>query len=152
MKIELNKIYRTRNGRKARIVCIDAKGNFPIVALVEDFDSEYAHLFTRDGFYYRSSEFSTLDLVSEWIDKPEFDWSKAAAWHVAIAMDSSKEWLAYNEVPELGDTVWRCEDWQTVPEEHAPKWTGDWHDSLIIRPGHEKKANEHTRTPEKNPR
>ena len=42
----------TRDGRKARILCTDAKGDFPIVALVEENDGEYSVSCTKDGRYY----------------------------------------------------------------------------------------------------
>ena len=36
-KKEQNIIFCTRDNRNVRILCFDAKGNYPIVALVEDF-------------------------------------------------------------------------------------------------------------------
>lgn len=33
-KIEIGKKYRTRDGRPARVICVDAKGTQPVVALV----------------------------------------------------------------------------------------------------------------------
>ena len=43
----------TRDGRKVRIVCTDAKGTYPVTALVEHYDgtSENAFVFTEDGRY-----------------------------------------------------------------------------------------------------
>ena len=42
----------TRDGRNARIICTDAKNNYPIVALIERTDgSEYALSYTKDGKY-----------------------------------------------------------------------------------------------------
>ena len=32
--IDINKTYRTRNGRPVRILCTDRAGDFPVVALV----------------------------------------------------------------------------------------------------------------------
>ena len=41
----------TRDGRKARIICTDANGDRPIIALVERFDGdvEDSHSYTKDG-------------------------------------------------------------------------------------------------------
>lgn len=41
----------TRDGRKARIICTDAKGDRPIIALVERFDgdAEDSYSYTKDG-------------------------------------------------------------------------------------------------------
>jgi hypothetical protein len=43
--------WQTRDGRDVRIVCTDAKGNWPIVALVYDGASEKASSYTRRGNY-----------------------------------------------------------------------------------------------------
>ena len=44
----------TRDGRKARIICTDAMGDYPLVALVEVLDgtAERADSFTSKGSYY----------------------------------------------------------------------------------------------------
>lgn len=41
----------TRNGRKARIICFDTinKGNYPIIALLEDKESEAIFYYNKDG-------------------------------------------------------------------------------------------------------
>ena len=46
----------TRDGRKARIICTDAMGDYPLIALVEALDStaEQAYSFTSKGSYYTS--------------------------------------------------------------------------------------------------
>ena len=52
----------TRDGRSARIVCVDAKGEYPVVALVEcGCDSEDIFSFTNDGKYF-ICEIDKLDL------------------------------------------------------------------------------------------
>ena len=47
----------TRDGRKVRILCIDAKGYYPIIALVENFDgtAEIPGSFSREGLYLISN-------------------------------------------------------------------------------------------------
>ena len=46
-----NKKLITRDGRKVtRILCTDAKGSFPIIALIETYNnSEYPYTFTKEG-------------------------------------------------------------------------------------------------------
>lgn len=44
-KINMTETYTTRDGRPARVLCLDAKGLWPVVALVED----VAARFTLDG-------------------------------------------------------------------------------------------------------
>lgn len=55
----------TRNGRKVkRILCTDARGQYPIVALVEALDdgNESALSYTKDGRFYPNEE-HIYDLV-----------------------------------------------------------------------------------------
>ena len=42
----------TRNWRSARIICTDAKGNYPIVALIEEGGYDNALSYTKDGKLY----------------------------------------------------------------------------------------------------
>ena len=46
----------TRDGRNVRIVCTDAKGNFPIIALVETHNTEVALRLSEDGHFYNTAE------------------------------------------------------------------------------------------------
>ena len=48
----------TRDGRNVRIICTDAKGNYPVVGLVDCENSEVAFNITKDGRID-----SVLDLV-----------------------------------------------------------------------------------------
>lgn len=57
----------TRDGRKARIICFDAKtlGDYPIIALVENADNsiyEAAYYFSDKGEYLRGN-IRNIDLV-----------------------------------------------------------------------------------------
>ena len=47
-----NRKVVTRNGRSARIICTDAKGNYPIVALIEEGGYDNALSYTKDGKLY----------------------------------------------------------------------------------------------------
>ena len=47
----------TRDGRNVRIICTDAKGNFPIIALVETpNNTEVALRLSEDGYFYSNGE------------------------------------------------------------------------------------------------
>ena len=47
----------TRDGRNVRIICTDAKGNFPIIALVETHnDTEVALRLSEDGYFCSNDE------------------------------------------------------------------------------------------------
>lgn len=55
----------TRDGRNVRILCVDAKGDYPVVALIPDGEGEYKRdspeAYTEDGYNY-SERLSYLDL------------------------------------------------------------------------------------------
>ena len=57
---------KTRDGQEARIVCWNADGEKPIVALVRRPDGEHPHLYTTDGrLDARPNVTTNLDLVLE---------------------------------------------------------------------------------------
>ena len=55
----------TKDGRDVRILCVDAKGDYPVVALIPDGEGEYKRdhpeMYTEDGCSY-SGRMSSLDL------------------------------------------------------------------------------------------
>ena len=53
----------TRDGREVRIICTDAKGDEPIVALLynKNRDEENVYTYNRDGYFYNNND-SCLDL------------------------------------------------------------------------------------------
>ena len=53
----------TRDGRAVRIICTDAKGDEPIVALIynKNRDEENVYTYNRDGYFYGDND-SCLDL------------------------------------------------------------------------------------------
>lgn len=70
MKFDPTKPFQTRDGRKARLLCTDAKGRIgseaqPIVALITRPDgTEFAGQYTIDGHFYTDSQLSSSDLVN----------------------------------------------------------------------------------------
>lgn len=56
----------TRDGRNARIICFDAKrGNYPIVALIDDKGVEYVSYFSLDGKYDNGVDSNDLFMKPE---------------------------------------------------------------------------------------
>lgn len=49
MTFDVTKPVQTRDGRKARIICTNKKGSFPIVAIIEAGDSEGVLAFNEHG-------------------------------------------------------------------------------------------------------
>lgn len=65
-KAREGKLVCTRDGRKARIICFDAKGTHPIIALVSDPDIEGTEIpfcYTNSGFYNNPNCESNHDLM-----------------------------------------------------------------------------------------
>ena len=60
----------TRDGREVRIICTDAKGDEPIVALVYNNirDEENVYTYNKDGIFYKDND-SCLDLFFDTIKK-----------------------------------------------------------------------------------
>ncbi len=103
MKIEIG-YWRTRNGRKARVLCTDAPGAYPIVGYVEARDMTMIISTTREwtnsglystmewtnsGLYYRESICigSENDLIEPWIDEPLVPHWQAV--QIGTALDAS---------------------------------------------------------------
>ena len=61
--ISMDKQYTTRGGRPVRVLCLDAKGNFPVVAVVDSGQAEVACLFTQDGCYHFNKQAHPTDLI-----------------------------------------------------------------------------------------
>jgi hypothetical protein len=65
------------------------------------------------------------------------DWSREREWVKAVAMDSDGKWFRYDKFPEIGkyDAWWAdgCKH-QSMHRSEYPQFTGDWKDSLCIRP------------------
>ena len=60
----------TRDGRAVRIICTDAKGDEPIIALVYNNirEEENVYTYNREGIFYKDND-SCLDLFFDPINK-----------------------------------------------------------------------------------
>lgn len=130
MKIERDKFYRTREGKKARVLCTDATGLQPIIAQFEG--ESPTRRYYLDGRYLDAT--SSFDLVAPWIDKPLIDRSILPAWaNKAVAMDEGGVWFCYAQIPDQHSSAWHS-SYATVqiPASYTPNWTGDWKHSLVV--------------------
>jgi hypothetical protein len=59
--------WRTRAGDKVRVICVDAPGDEPVVALGHR-GGLYTYL--ADGVYYSDRSLSGSDLIAPWVDPP----------------------------------------------------------------------------------
>ena len=91
----------TRDGRKARILCTDAKGDYPIVALVEENDGEYSVSCTKDGRYYLNEINDKNDLF--------FAPVKREGW-VNIYKAATRNTLVCMVTRYAGSSIWPTEE------------------------------------------
>jgi hypothetical protein len=134
LNFEVGKAYQTRDGRKA--VCltttlVESRVGFEIQRLLSTTDKE--------GNFYRHKSPSAHDIVSEWVDKPVIDWDTMPAWAKFVAMDKGGKWYLHTSKPLIDEDFyyWKGKSdsiWNLIPSEYAPKWDGDWRNSLIERP------------------
>lgn len=137
MKIEAGKYYRTRDGRKACVICTDNYENetYPVILSIEG----YVITATCDGRYTGSGPHLN-DIVAEWIDKPELPPGVVLpSWaNKAMAMDADGSWHCYASIPEIGKpdqwmlSVLGSTQFYVIPRNCTPKWKGDWKDSLVV--------------------
>ena len=137
MKLEAGKSYITKGGLKVRVLCTDAKQPYPVVVLVEAGGAESLACYHSDGRWADSNTES--DIVGPWVEKPVFDRSLLPPWcNKAIAMDQNGRWWHYNEEPTRREEMdmWGVTtpygESQRIPAAYAPKWEGDWKDSLLV--------------------
>lgn len=65
------KFYRTRDGRKARIYATDGGISYSLHGATLDGGEWMTRSWTKSGVFNRTSLNEGLDLIAEWIDKPE---------------------------------------------------------------------------------
>lgn len=134
VKIERDKFYRTRDGRKVRVVFTEKEGQYPVVGV----EGNCIYSYTDKGRIYVDGGESHGDLIAPWVDKPTIDRSILPAWaNKAVAMDSDGSWWCYSEKPTQAAFAerWNPSDWchnLELPPSYYPKWEGDWKDSLIV--------------------
>ena len=59
--IEMNKKYRTRDGREVRVLCVDNDNDkFPVIAVIP---KNTPYIFTKEGRFYSDKENTELDLI-----------------------------------------------------------------------------------------
>ena len=92
----------TRDGRKARILCTDAKGDYPIVALVEENDGEYSVSCTKDGRYYLNE----IDDKNDLFFAPE----KHEGWVNIYKAAVPRKTLGCSVTRYAGSSIWPTEE------------------------------------------
>lgn len=68
-KIETCGWYKRRDGKKVRVVCVDAPGAWPVVVVTED-GIDQVYTAKHDGHRFRGVDHGA-DLIAQWTDEPE---------------------------------------------------------------------------------
>ena len=91
MTFDPTKPVQTRDGRKARIICTDAKQNkYPIVALVTINDEiEDVRSYTESGYFYAFENNSAFDLIN--IPERKVKFANVYETHVSRWFDERSE-------------------------------------------------------------
>jgi hypothetical protein len=130
--------WETRDGRKARVLCTDAKFIYPCVGYIElDHGDVKLVTWTLGGRFHGSDSDHNEDLIRPWVDRPAVDWSKEREWVKAVARDHGGRWWRYDREPIHCMTGWDdapCKFSQCMHPSEYPQFTGSWRDSLCLRP------------------
>ncbi len=150
--------WRTRDGRKARVLCTDAPTgtSYAVVGYVEDMGFHRVAIPAKwslwDGHAYKYSDGIVQgpdDLVAPWVDAPVVDWDALPKWANWVAKEPDGAWWWYDNRPHISTTHWvavTCapksleESSGPIPDSHAPTFDGDWKDSLVERPKGEERS------------
>src|SRR5690606_41479402 len=106
MKIEVGKLYRTRNGMKVRIYATDIEGELPIHGAVYYPEHNFwdTNAWREDGI---DGDYQPdFDIIGEWKEPIDFDPDCLPAWAKYIAMDKNKDWRWHRYKPERSDFFW----------------------------------------------
>lgn len=143
MKLEIGKEYMTRDGFKVKVYDITNNENYPVIAGVTKNNIVTPTSYTIDGVYVCGRS-SSYDIIGEWQEPLDFDWSCLPAWaNKYIAMDSDGAWFAFSNKPEKSTMrfIWEntgksCEA-ILIPKDYIPKnFKGTWENSLFKNPTH----------------
>lgn len=89
---KLGKPVCTRDGRKARIICFDAKGSMPIVALISNGDDENLHRYYNSGSNYVDNDYDLMMLPEKkerWMNV--YRNKKGEYWFEQVLFSTKKE-------------------------------------------------------------
>lgn len=131
MNIEVGKYYKTRTGHKVRIYATDGGGVYPVHAGILLGTGWKIACYTKAGGEF-VNENADNDIIAEWIDKPEMDISVLPKWANWISRDCWGGWYWFEAQPTQRDHAWNASIGLAgyILAEYAPKWDGDWKDSL----------------------
>jgi hypothetical protein len=147
MKIEVNKYYRTRDNSKLQVVATNGEGQYPVVSLMHLPNGSVRVIFLscEGRFYAGRRNDDVLDIIEEWVDRPEYPWDALPPEANYAAIDDDRIGFWYLREPKYyigswlradGHSSWkRGVDFGMLYPHHTPKFNGVAKDSLVKRPG-----------------
>jgi hypothetical protein len=127
--------WETRDGRKARVLCTDAPSSYPVVGYIMYEHGCSCSNWTSSGSF--SNSMGQNDLIRPWVDRPLVDWSREREWVKAVAMDDTGFCYRFDVVPAPSGRIWSIQSGGFCSKMHPseyPQFTGNWKDSLCVRP------------------
>jgi len=109
--INMTDEYETEKGDKARVICIDALGDYPVIALITDKDgSEYLCNYTAQGRFNCDKAKHSLNLVKVepvkeltwWVDKDGDRWNNKSQCEYFGCIGSVKLKIQGNKLIDVG--------------------------------------------------
>ena len=138
MKIEVGKLYVSRNGCLVKIYELNVNGTevFGAINIQKNWQT---CSWNKTGEFFNDGEESVNDIVAEYKEPLDFDWSVLPIWNNYIAKCNNGVWFGYCKKPIVTDYEWKVIGISIppvyIPLEYAPKHnTDDWKDSLYQRP------------------
>ena len=130
MKLERDKFYKTRSGRKAQAVYVAGDG------VVIRLDSGASVSLYANGLKHLNETPNRYDLIAPWQEPLDFDWDCLPKWADKwTALYDDGFWYCFAAEPLRGCVDWGGPEMVEIPSCCAPKnYTGAWQDSLHKNP------------------
>jgi len=149
VKITTTGFYKRRDGKKARVVCVDAPGDYPVIVTIDPVGDTNCYSTTQFGVFKLGESNNEFDLIAPWTEPAEhsLEWARSLPletklwtpgmlvdkWHTvqfvkATSYVDSTEWHIVgsaswaNALPE-GTRLYR-EGWHRG--EYVVKTNGHW--------------------------
>lgn len=90
-QFEVGKVYRTRDGGKARIYALDGKGDYPVHGALWK-NGWSSATWTRSGYYFSYNDKDDNNLMGEWKDPHPLDRVKPGS-PIWVRQANSSTWL-----------------------------------------------------------
>lgn len=147
LTIEAGKFYKTRSGLKARIYATDCRKcgySDPVAhgAIFDFAEWNFREWWLSDGKDATVEHEREFDLVTPWADPPVVDWRRIVPGVLAVVFSPEYIPMGYMRTDLVPlDGRWSFIGKEMVPglafplPRHLVAFSGDWRDSLAIRPG-----------------